>query len=98
MCKSQLSLHAVFPLVVYVFCCSNTQFKQISQAYEVLSDDKKRQLYDQGGEQALKEGGGGGFGSSPMDVFEMFFGGGGGGGRGGREQRGKNALHQLEVS
>ncbi|ELW49422.1 DnaJ like protein subfamily A member 1 [Tupaia chinensis] len=53
------------------------KFKQISQAYEVLSDAKKRELYDKGGGQAIKEGGaGGGFGS-PMDIFDMLFGGGG---------------------
>ncbi|XP_077567370.1 dnaJ homolog subfamily A member 4 [Stigmatopora nigra] len=70
------------------------KFKLISQAYDVLSDSKKRDLYNQGGEQAIKEGGMGG-GSSPMDIFNMFF---GGGGRMQRERRGENVVHQLSVT
>lgn len=58
------------------------KFKQISQAYEVLADAEKRQIYDEGGESAIKKGGGGGGGfSSPMDIFDMFFGGNFTGGR-----------------
>ena len=51
-------------------------FKQIGQAYQVLSDPKKRQMYDQFGEDAAQMG----EGVSPNEMFSQFFGGSGGGG------------------
>ena len=81
------------------------KFKEISAAYEVLSDDEKRQLYDEYGEDALKDGGMGGGGGSPFDIFEAMFGGnpfgpGGGGGRGGgrsRVRKGEDVVHGLKL-
>lgn len=66
---------------------SERKFKEISEAYEVLSDDKKRQIYDQYGADALRggagmgAGGAGGFSSmeEALRTFMGAFGGGGGG-------------------
>ncbi|KAL2262324.1 hypothetical protein VTK26DRAFT_1710 [Humicola hyalothermophila] len=52
------------------------KFKEISHAYEILSDSQKRQIYDQYGEAGL-EGGAGGPGMAAEDLFSQFFGGGG---------------------
>ncbi|GAX84813.1 hypothetical protein CEUSTIGMA_g12234.t1 [Chlamydomonas eustigma] len=65
------------------------KFKKIGEAYEVLSDDNKKAVYDRYGEAGLK-GGMGGFGgaggasdfSNPFDLFEQFFGSSMGGGFG----------------
>ncbi|KAJ4830826.1 hypothetical protein Tsubulata_046014, partial [Turnera subulata] len=53
------------------------KFKEISAAYEVLSDDKKRALYDQYGEAGLRSSVGGQsatYTTNPFDLFETFFG------------------------
>ncbi|EEB05422.1 DNAJ domain-containing protein Mas5 [Schizosaccharomyces japonicus yFS275] len=74
------------------------KFKEISRAYEILSDEDKRSVYDRFGEEGLQGGGAEG-GMSADDLFASFFGGGmfgGGAPRGPR--RGKDLLHPLKVS
>lgn len=53
---------------------AENKFKEIGEAYSVLSDPKKRGLYDKYGMDAVKGNGGGG---NPFDIFEQMFGGGG---------------------
>ena len=77
------------------------KFKDITKAYEVLSNPEKKALYDEGGEEALDGGSGGGGGGGPMDIFDLFNmggGGGGGGGRGGGKRKGEDVIFPLKVS
>jgi len=78
------------------------KFKEISAAYEVLSDEDKKQTYDRFGLEGLKEGRGGGGGFGGDDLFSMFFGGGspfgGGGGRHSGPRRGQDVGHELRVT
>lgn len=64
----------------------------------MLSDPHKRDLYDRGGEQAIRDGGVADDMHSPMDLFEMFFGFGGGTQRRRGPPRGQDVVHKMTVS
>ncbi|XP_071448131.1 dnaJ homolog subfamily A member 2-like [Hetaerina americana] len=82
------------------------KFKEISFAYEVLSDRSKREIYDKYGMRGIKErmGDDGGSGFGPGDLFSHLFGGSGlsgmmGGGMGmGRVRKGEDTVHGLKVT
>ncbi len=61
---------------------SAARFKEATEAYEVLSDDEKRRVYDQFGHDGLRGRGMGGGSMDAADFFESIFGGGGGSGLG----------------
>ncbi|MGL5988555.1 molecular chaperone DnaJ [Cetobacterium sp.] len=87
------------------------RFKEINEAYQVLSDENKRAQYDRFGHSAFENGGGGsGFGGGAGfgggfedlgDIFGSFFGGGGGFGGGSRQrgpEPGEDLRYNLELT
>lgn len=80
------------------------KFKEAAEAYDVLRDSQKRQIYDQYGHQGLEGSGFSGFGgfedifSSFGDIFEDFFGFGGGRRSRSRANRGNDLRYDMQLT
>lgn len=80
---------------------AHERFKEINEAYQVLSDPQRRQAYDLFGRAGVGGGGGGfetGFGGF-SDIFDAFFGGAmGGTARRARPQAGSDLRYDLRIT
>lgn len=82
------------------------KFKEVNEAYEILSDAQKKAAYDQYGHAGVDPNMGGGFGGGGFeggfgDIFGDVFGdifGGGGGGRRSSVQRGADLRYNMDLS
>ena len=75
---------------------AGARFKEINEAYEVLSDREKRQIYDRFGHAGPQGFGAGGVGFGIEDIFETFF-GASARGAGRRPARGADLRYDLEI-
>jgi DnaJ-related protein SCJ1 len=72
---------------------------EVGNAYEVLSDEEKRKIYDERGEEGLKQhAAGGGGGGNPFDIFQQFGFGGFGGQKNDGEQKAADVVLTLAVT
>ncbi len=87
---------------------SEVKFKEINEAYEVLSNKEKRGMYDQFGHEGVNANGQGGFGGGFSgfggfedifgDIFDMFGGGSSSGRRTDRPQKGHDIKTQINLT